>query len=32
MTGSLVLRMEEKSGNGKTGKEAYGTDEGRIYV
>lgn len=24
--------MEEKSGNGTTGKEAYGTDERRIYV
>jgi hypothetical protein len=30
MTGTLFLAMEEKSGNGTTGKEAYGTDKGRV--
>ncbi len=32
MTGTLFLGMEEKSGNGSTGKEAHGTDEGRVHI
>ena len=32
MTGTLFFGMEEKSGNGSSSKEVYGTDKGRVYV